>query len=89
MGEHPFKGFSHPKVESTKGFDFLSFYFGFGVDIEDPSAKGPPIALEQSFEKFSTFNLFCISKLYSFLISFSIIVVINMILMDLGVVTSD
>ena len=60
----------------------MSFYFGFGVDIEDPAVREPPTTLEQSFEKFSTFNMFCIYKLYSFLISFAIIVVINMILMD-------
>ena len=61
-------------------FDFVHFYFGFGVILKNLSTRGPHSSLELSLKHFSS---------HSLLISFIIMDVIYMIWIDFWVVMSN
>ena len=67
--------------------DFVHFYFGFGVILKNSSTRGPHSTVELSLEHLSSHIHFVSLNSYSLLISFIIMNVIDMILIDLWVVT--
>ena len=80
---------SPPFFLNHVGFVFLFiFYSGFGIILKTPSTRGPHSTLEPSLKNFS-YQIRFVSLTHSFLISFIIMDVIDMILIDLWVVMSS